>query len=35
MVVSTGDDLHEMSEPVFWEKNKKNIINSLPADGKG
>ena len=26
-IVSIGDNLHEMSNPVFWEKNKKNIIN--------
>ena len=25
-IVSLGDNLHEMSEPVFW-KNKKNAIN--------
>ena len=24
-IVSSGDDLHEMLNPVFW-KNKKNII---------
>ena len=28
-IVSSGDNLHEMSDPVFWE-NKKNIIN-LPS----
>ena len=28
-IVSLGDNLHEMSNPVFWE-NKKNIIN-LPS----
>ena len=22
-----GDNLHEMSRPVFWKKNKKNIIS--------
>ena len=26
-IVSNGDNLHEMSSPVFWEKNKKNITN--------
>ena len=26
---SFGDHLHEMSNPVFWEKNKKNITNSI------
>ena len=26
-IVSNGDNLHEMLNPVFWEKNKKNIIN--------
>ena len=25
-IVSIGDNLHEMSKPVFWE-NKKNISN--------
>ena len=25
-IVSNGDNLHEMSNPVFWE-NKKNITN--------
>ena len=29
-IVSIGDNLHEMSNPVFWEKNKKNI-NSLSS----
>ena len=29
-IVSTGDDLHEMSEPFFWEK--KNIINVSSAE---
>ena len=31
-IVSLGDNLHEMSEPAFWEKNKKNIINLLSAE---
>ena len=26
-IVSTGDNLHEMSNAVFWGKNKKNITN--------
>ena len=32
-IVSSGDNLHEMSNPVFWkklEKNKKKITN-LPS----
>ena len=24
--------LHEMSNPIFWEKNKKNIINLSSAE---
>ena len=24
-VVSNGDNLHEISNPVFWEKEEKNI----------
>ena len=27
-----GDNMHEMSKPVFWEKNKKNVINLTPAE---
>ena len=27
----TGDNLHKMSNPVFWE-NKKSIINLSSAD---
>ena len=30
-IVSTGDNLHEMSNPVFLEK-KKNIINLSSAE---
>ena len=26
-IVSIGDNLYEMSNPVFWEKNKKNRAN--------
>ena len=34
-IVSWGDNLHEMSYPTFWKKNKKNIskcrlLNFLP-----
>ena len=29
-IVSIGDNLHEMSDPIFWE-NKKNIINLSSA----
>ena len=32
-IVSTnGDDLHEMSNPAFWEIIRKNIINLLSAE---
>ena len=27
-IVSIGDNLHEMSNPIFWE-NKKNILNII------
>ena len=30
--VSNGDNLHEMSEPVFEKKNEKNIINITYAE---
>ena len=30
-IVSIGDNLHEMSNPVFW-KNKKKFINMLSAE---
>ena len=30
-IVSNGENLHEMSKPVFWE-NKENIINLSPAE---
>ena len=37
--VSQRDNLHEMSNPVFWEKKKKNIVNLSSAknaqSGKG
>ena len=26
-IVSNGDNLHEMPNPVFWEKIRKNIIS--------
>ena len=26
-IVSIGDNLHEMSNPIFWEKKKKIITN--------
>ena len=26
-IVSLGDNLHEVSEPIFWKKIKKIIIN--------
>ena len=28
-IVSIGDNTHEKLNPVFWEKNKKNITNLL------
>ena len=31
-IVSNGDNLHEMSNPVSWENNKKKIINISSAD---
>ena len=32
-IVSTGDNLHDMSNPVFWEnRTKKNIINMSSAE---
>ena len=31
-IVSNRDSLLEMSNPVFWEKNKKNIMNLLSAE---
>ena len=31
-IVSNGDNLHEMSNPVCWEKNKKSIIDLLSAE---
>ena len=38
-IVSKGDNLHEMSNPVFWENKKKNITILSPAElaqsGKG
>ena len=31
-IVSNGDNLHEMSNPVFWKKIRKNIISLLSAE---
>ena len=32
-IVSNGDNLHEMSNPVFYKKkSKKNVINLLSAE---
>ena len=32
-IVSSGDNLHEMADPVFWEKtNKKTIMNLSSAE---
>ena len=37
-IVSSGDNLHKMSSPVFW-KNRENVINlwsaEFPECGKG
>ena len=30
-IVSNEDNLHEMSNPVFWE-NKKNVMNMSSAE---
>ena len=31
-IVSIADNLHRMSEPVFWENIKKCVINLLSAE---
>ena len=31
-IVSLGDNLHEISKPIFWEKLRKNIINLYSAE---
>ena len=34
-IVSSGDNLHQILIPIFWEnkkKNKKHIINIRPAE---
>ena len=31
-IVSNGDNLHEMSNPVFWENKKKKKIKTLSAE---
>ena len=31
-IVSIRDNLHEMSSPVLWKKNKKNHMNCLSAE---
>ena len=31
-IVSNGDNLHEISNPVFWGKKEKNIINLSSAE---
>ena len=30
-MVSNGDNLHDLSIPIIWTKNKKNIVNLLSA----
>ena len=32
-IVSTGDNLHEMSNPVFWKKNNINLSSAEQAKG--
>ena len=32
MQIVSGDNLHEMSDPVFWKKIRKNIINLSSAE---
>ena len=31
-IVSSGDNLHEISNLICWEKNKKNITNLSSAE---
>ena len=31
-IVSYGDNLHEMSKPVFWVKNKKKFLSMSSTD---
>ena len=31
-IVSTGDNFHEMSNPVLWEKMRKHITDLLSAE---
>ena len=31
-IVSTGDNLHEISKPIFSKKNKKNIVKLSSAE---
>ena len=31
-IVSIGDNLHEMSDPVFWEELKNNITDLLSGE---
>ena len=31
-IVSSGDNLHEMSMHIFWEKHKQNIVSLLSAE---
>ena len=30
--VFDGDNLHEMTKPVFWERKKKSIISLSPGE---
>ena len=32
IVSKGGDNLHEMSNPVFWEKYEKNVISLSSAE---
>ena len=31
-IISIGDNLHEMSNPILREQNKKNVINLSSAE---
>ena len=31
-IVSSGDNMHEMSKSVYWKKGRKNVISLLSAE---
>ena len=31
-IVSTGDNLHEMSNPIFWKKKSEKYFRMLSAE---